>query len=210
MARRKKAKPEQKHVYQFSDIVFSSGWRTEDYRLAEKQRALDRRDKKAVNASAVSEIFKIFKASNIVGLAKFTDYMFEKHFDLVPDFLGNFNLFRDYIRDYSDYQKYFLEVEKQYQDRVKALDKKYEERFEQQVQDAAEIRDFLVSQRDDLIDFVHTLPVDAEAQKRLGDLYQHWQQKGYIFELLSNSDLLESAFVSAADSVGLDENDIIY
>ena len=70
MSRKKKVQQiQQKHHYQPSEIVYSSGWCTSDFRSADKQRVIDREDSKEKRALAVYRLLHFIDSEKIVSFS---------------------------------------------------------------------------------------------------------------------------------------------
>lgn len=96
MSRRKKH-PEEKHQYSSQEIVFSSGWVTSDFRLAEKQRQIDRDYRKEQESAALGTLYDLIETENIVSLAYFVRFLYAHHPQLATLYKSNHQLIRDYI-----------------------------------------------------------------------------------------------------------------
>lgn len=96
MSRRKKKNAE-KHQYNPSEIHYSSGWVTEDFRKADKQRQLERDERKEQNAKCLGELIGIIEEDNIVSLSYFVRLIYTKFPNLAEVYIHNHNQIRDYI-----------------------------------------------------------------------------------------------------------------
>lgn len=98
MSRRKsKRHPVEKHIYSSQEIVYSSGWRTEDFRLAEKQRQIERDARKVQDSRVLGVLYEIIETENIVSLAHFVRLVYTRYPDLAVVLRANHAQIRDYI-----------------------------------------------------------------------------------------------------------------
>lgn len=98
MSRRKKrTKPEEKHKYLPSDIVYSSGWCTDDFRLADKTRQLERDRRKQENALALGEIFALIESENITSPAHLVRFIYQHYPNLNTLLINKWSVLRDYV-----------------------------------------------------------------------------------------------------------------
>lgn len=97
MRRRQKTKTSEKHKYFPQEIVFSSGWVTEDFRLADKQRQIERDERKANTMQAYSEIIGIIEEENILSLAYLTRLILTQYVQYKPHLKELAPLLRDYL-----------------------------------------------------------------------------------------------------------------
>lgn len=98
MSRRKsKRQPVEKHIYSSQEIVYSSGWRTEDFRLAEKQRQFERDARKVQDSRVLGELYEIIESENIVSLAHFIRLIYSRYPDLAVVLRANHAQIRDFI-----------------------------------------------------------------------------------------------------------------
>ena len=97
MSRRRKAKFGTKHIYSSQEIVYSSGWITEDYRLAERQRQIERDARKEQDSKTLGEIFGIIESENIVSLAHFVRLLYSRYPQLAIVYRANHAQIRDFI-----------------------------------------------------------------------------------------------------------------
>lgn len=86
-----------KHHYDASELHFSSGWCTEDFRLAEQQRQILRDERKQANAVCCGAILDIVESENIVSYAHLSRVVFSQHFDLKETLLQNHSHIKYYI-----------------------------------------------------------------------------------------------------------------
>ena len=100
MSRKRKHKSAnlvEKHVYNQDELHFSSSWCTASYRLAEKQRQIDRLQSKIDNGRAVGQLLEIINTEKFRSFAKFSRHIFKHYPALVPVFLANDRFIRDFI-----------------------------------------------------------------------------------------------------------------
>lgn len=97
MSRRRKAPKADKYMYSSQEIVYSSGWRTEDFRLAEKQRQIERDARKEQNSKVLGEMFGIIEEENIVSLACFVRLIYSRYPQLATAYATNHAQIRDFI-----------------------------------------------------------------------------------------------------------------
>lgn len=86
-----------KHHYDASELHYSSGWCTEDFRLAEQQRQILRDERKQANAVCCGAILDIVESENIVSYAHLSRVVFSQHFDLKETLLQNHCHIKYYI-----------------------------------------------------------------------------------------------------------------
>lgn len=132
MSRKRKKKSAslvEKHVYNQDELHFSSSWCTASYRLAEKQRQIDRLQSKIDNGRAVGQLLEIINTEKFRSFAKFSRHIFKHYPALVPVFLANDRFIRDYIQsDSSD--KLNEDIIKSHQD-YKELETRYQKYYEE-------------------------------------------------------------------------------
>lgn len=97
MSRRKKIQPVEKHHYSPQEIVYSSGWVTAEFRLADKQRQLERDLRKKQESVALGTLYDIIETENIVSLSYFVRFLYSHYPELVVLYKANHQLVRDYI-----------------------------------------------------------------------------------------------------------------
>lgn len=97
MSRRKRNSNAEKHQYKPSDIHYSSGWVTEDFRLADKQRQIERDQRKQENCKALGALYDIIETENVVSLAHFVRLVYSSYPQLVEVYVHNHQHIRDYI-----------------------------------------------------------------------------------------------------------------
>ena len=212
--RKKKRKNTEKHIYSPSLIVYSAGWRIEDYRLADKQRQIERDQRKQADSLTVGCIFDVLNDLKCFSVSAFTDIIFRNYPQYIEVYLHHFNTFRDYIRDKADYNAYFKEIQNDYDSRVEVLEKKYQNAFEDQHFEYVELLKFLRSQRDDLIDYINQIERSQVQIDALNEIYSSWLQAAGLtskvdsfFQEFEDSETREIAYI---DSVGLNDNDVPY
>ena len=96
MSRRKKRNIDKFH-YSPSDIHYSSGWCTESFRLADKQRQIDRDQRKAENAAALGIFWDWIEQKNFLSFWAFMCFVYKEHSELKELFVANHGLIRDAI-----------------------------------------------------------------------------------------------------------------
>lgn len=98
MSRRKKQAAQVEKFHYFpSDIHYSSGWVTEQFRLAEQQRKIDREQSKEDNAKALGVIWELIDELNCVSFWAFLGYIYKNKPELKVLVVGNHSLIRDAI-----------------------------------------------------------------------------------------------------------------
>ena len=98
MARRRKKNHQEKHIYSKKEIVFSSGWITENFRLADRQREILRDAKKATNIENLSTLFELIEVENIVSFAHLVRFVHLNRPEL-----------RQLLKENSTYLRYFID-----------------------------------------------------------------------------------------------------
>lgn len=128
MARKRKKANSEKYQYSLSDIVFSPGWKTEEYRLADVQRRIDRSEKKLSDAVIFGNILDIIKENKFTSIYKLTNYIYLNYPELSPYLLQYYNQFRDYLRSLA-HDELDAQIQKSYQDHLE-LKEKFQQLFE--------------------------------------------------------------------------------
>lgn len=100
--RRKKAKPGEKHIYSAQEIVFSPGWRTEDFRLADKQREILRDEKNRKRVECLGDLFGLIEDLNIVSFSHLVRYVYAHRSDLAQTLKES----STYVRYYVDSRRF--------------------------------------------------------------------------------------------------------
>lgn len=172
MARRKKKQSGEKHKYDFSDIVFSPGWRTEDYRLADKQRQIERDSKKDEDSLKFGALLQLIKDTETRSLSRFTDLVFTQYPQLSGSLLQFYPNLDRYIRSLAA-DKLNEDISKSYQ-QYKELEEKYQEKFEEYQSEMHDKIAFKESQIADLEWFISRLIVPPDLQRELDDIKNEW------------------------------------
>lgn len=89
----------EKYVYSPSDLVFSPGWVTSDFRSADKQRKLERDSNKAQNAENLGKLFAFIEENEICSFAVFMREIYKHYPQYETVAVQNHAIIRDYIRD---------------------------------------------------------------------------------------------------------------
>lgn len=98
MSRRKKSGVAvEKFHYNPEDIIYSSGWITSKFRLAEQQRKIDREQSKLDNAQALGVIWELIDELNVVSFWWFLGYIYRNKPDLKVLVVSNHTIIRDAI-----------------------------------------------------------------------------------------------------------------
>lgn len=192
MSRRKKRTPkEQKHKYSSQDIVYSSGWCTADYRLADKQRDLERDQRKKQNAESFGVLLELIHENQIRSLSKFTEMIYKNHPNLSTVLLQYYSNIRDYIRSYSN-DKLEEDIRKSYEE-YKELKQKYQDKFEDFQREMEEKIAFKETQISDLLFYIDRItksPEDLEDLQRIKDDWNDFAKDLDSFELLEFEKIL--------------------
>lgn len=88
-----------KHSYPPEALVFSPGFKIENYRRAEKQREIDRDARKKANAENLKDIFQLIDDENICSFAVFMRLVNRKYPNYCTIAVQNHAIIRDFIRD---------------------------------------------------------------------------------------------------------------
>lgn len=87
----------EKHQYSPQEIVYSSGWCIDDFRLADRNRQLERERKKQQDAQTLGILYQIIEDENIVSLAYFVKLLYEQYPELTQIYSSKAVQIRDYI-----------------------------------------------------------------------------------------------------------------
>lgn len=96
---RSKKKIVEKFHYSPSEIVYSPGWCTEDFRSADKQRELDRIRTKTQNADNLGQLLQLIEDEQICSFHVFMKLVYTHHPNFRECAIQNHSLLRDVIRD---------------------------------------------------------------------------------------------------------------
>lgn len=102
MSRRKKrtkSVPIKKYIYPPSALVYSPGWRIEDFRTADRQRELERDARKVANTETLRDLIALVDSEEICSFAVFMRYVYEHAPNLAVSAVQNHTIMRDFIRD---------------------------------------------------------------------------------------------------------------
>lgn len=88
-----------KHKYDKDKLYFSSGWVTADYRSADRNREIERTERKKQNADGLGELFQIIDGNEICSFAVFMRYIYKHYPNLRELAVQNHSLLRGYISD---------------------------------------------------------------------------------------------------------------
>lgn len=164
----------EKHVYNQDELHFSSSWCTASYRLAEKQRQIDRLQSKIDNGRAVGQLLEIINAEKFRSFAKFSRHIFKHYPALVPVFLANDRFIRDYIQSDSN-DKLNEDIIKSHQD-YKDLETRYQGYYEEFQAEMQEKIAFRESQIADLEILLNKLVKRPEHVKEFEDMQKEWSE----------------------------------
>lgn len=95
MSRRKKVKTSEKFHYSPEDVHYSSGWITEDFRLAEDQRIIDRNQRKEDNASALAVFWELIEETNCVSFWALLKMVYTSRPELKALLVANERIIKD-------------------------------------------------------------------------------------------------------------------
>lgn len=180
MARHHKSRAP-KHVYSLHELHFSDNWCTEDFRLAEKQRELDRDKKKEQNCENVGIILELIDSENIRSFSKLVRLIYQHHSNLRSVLLGNSYFLRDYLRSLSN-DELEERIASCYDDH-KDLELQYQVKFEEFQAEMQEKIAFRESQVADLEVLLNKLIKRPEHVAEPDKLKSEWQEFEQEFNL---------------------------
>lgn len=88
-----------KYKYDKDKLYFSPGWRTADFRSADRNREIERAERKQKNADGLGTLFQFIDDNEICSFAVFMREIYKQCPNLKELAVQNHGLLRDYIRD---------------------------------------------------------------------------------------------------------------
>lgn len=200
--------------YDKSEIHYSSSWCIERFRSADKQREIDREQRKQAETDSIFLLIGAIEENKIMTFPAFLRYVVQHMPQYKVIATHNHQLFRNYIRDFSDYTKYFDEIVNKYKDREKQLENKYRILFDDEHRDHVEMITLLRNQRQDLIEYINRLTRSPDEVEQLNEIYSRWLNDAGLLsrvdETFSEEEQLQINAVAVCDAYNISDDIVPY